>query len=261
MVERQSERVVVLGGRESRLRGEEPVDDHRTLLELARRGEEAEARARSRLVELPAVGYALRLPDWRPPGVVFANEVDVRYVVRAAPLTVTPALSEWPLTRRAADSLVALADVLLLPQASRMPFKRQTPGITPFARGAVVTAAQQTAIGRSDIVTLVADSGGVLGVAVAEELCPPGFAAEPAMKSERTAAPVTATAAWPAGATRWLRLCRARSGPRACVDFRNARTIERCPDHGEIVGGSPDPAGSIDRSGPINAAGASWEQK
>ena len=149
-------------------KGKEPVDDHRTLLELARRGEEAEARARRRLVELSAVGYALRPPDWRPPGVIFADEVDVRYIARAAPLTVTPALSEWPLTRRAADSLVATADVLLPPpQPRRMPFERQAPVITPFARGAVVTAAQQTGIERPDSVTLVADSGGVLGVAVA----------------------------------------------------------------------------------------------
>ena len=149
-------------------KGKEPVDDHRTLLELARRGEEAEARARRRLVELSAVGYALRPPDWRPPGVVFADEVDVRYIARAAPLTVTPALSEWPLTRRAADSLVAMADVMLPPpQPRRMPFERQAAVITPFARGAVVTAAQQTGIDRPDSVTLVADSGGVLGVAVA----------------------------------------------------------------------------------------------
>jgi hypothetical protein len=39
--------------------------------------------------------------------------------------------------------------------------------MTPFARGDVVTAAQQTGIGRLDSVTLVADSGGVLGIAVA----------------------------------------------------------------------------------------------
>lgn len=149
-------------------KGKEPVDDHRTLLELARRGEEAETRARRRLLELPAVGYALRPPDWHPPGVAFADEVDVRYIARAAPLTVTPALSEWPLTRRAADSLVAMADVLLPPtQPGRLPFARQAPAITPFARGAVVTAARQTGIDRPDSVTLVADSGGVLGVAVA----------------------------------------------------------------------------------------------
>ena len=113
-------------------KGKEPVDDHRTLLELARRGEEAEARARRRLVELSAVGYALRPPDWRPPGVAFADEVDVRYIVRAAPLTVTPALSEWPLTHRAADSLVAMADVLLPPvQPGRMAVRSSGAGDHP----------------------------------------------------------------------------------------------------------------------------------
>jgi hypothetical protein len=61
-----------------------------------------------------------------------------------------------------------MADVLLPPpQPRRMPFERQAPVITPFARGAVVTAAQQTEIDRPDSVTLVADSGGVLGVGVA----------------------------------------------------------------------------------------------
>lgn len=149
-------------------KGKEPVDDHRTLLELARRGEDAEVRARGRLVQLPTVGWALRPPDWRPPGVVFAKEVDVRYIARASALTVTPALSEWPLTRRAADSLVAMADALLPPvQPGRMPFGREEPAIAPFARGAVVTAAQQTGIDRPDSVALVADSGGVLGIAVA----------------------------------------------------------------------------------------------
>jgi predicted HTH transcriptional regulator len=44
-------------------KGKEPVDDHRTLLELARRGEEAEARARERLHELPVIGRVLRAPD------------------------------------------------------------------------------------------------------------------------------------------------------------------------------------------------------
>ena len=104
-------------------KGKEPVDDHRTLLELARRGEEAEVRARRRLFELPPVGWALRPPDWRPPGVIFAEEVGIRYIVRAAPLTVTPALAQWPLTRQAAESLVDLANVLLPPSPPRrVPF-------------------------------------------------------------------------------------------------------------------------------------------
>lgn len=56
-------------------KGKEPVDNHRTLLELARRGEEAEQAARRRLLELPAVGFALRPPDFQPPDVAFADEI------------------------------------------------------------------------------------------------------------------------------------------------------------------------------------------
>jgi hypothetical protein len=149
-------------------KGKEPVDDHRTLLELARRGEEAELRARRRLFELPPVGWALRPPDWRPPGVVFGEEVDVRYIVRAAPLTVTAALAEWFLTRPATESLVEMADVLLPPtQPRRLPFERVAPSIAPFARGVVVRAGQHTGIERPDTVTLVADSGGTVGIALA----------------------------------------------------------------------------------------------
>jgi hypothetical protein len=148
-------------------KGKEPVDDHRTLLELARRGEEPELRARRRLFELPPVGWALRPPDWRPPGVIFAEEVDIRYIVRAAPLTVTTALAEWPLTRPAAESLVELANVLLPPSPSRrLPLERQAPAIDPFARGVVVRAAQHTGIERPDTVALVADSGGTVGIAL-----------------------------------------------------------------------------------------------
>lgn len=145
-------------------KGKEPVDDHRTLLELARRGEEAERRARSRLTELPAVGFALRPPDFRPPNIAFAEETDVRFIVRAAPLTVTPALSDWPLTRRAGEALTAVAGELLPPD--RMPFDYQPPTIEPFGRGITVRASQETGIDRSDTVTLIADSGGVLGIAL-----------------------------------------------------------------------------------------------
>lgn len=149
-------------------KGKEPVDDHRTLLELAHRGEEAELRARRRLSELPPVGWALRPPDWRPPGVAIADEVDVRYIVRVAPLTVTPALADWPLTRRAADTLVALANVLLPPTPPRrLPFEREGPWITPFARGVVVEATQQTGVDRPDRVAFVVDTGGVFGISLA----------------------------------------------------------------------------------------------
>lgn len=56
-------------------KGKEPVDNHRTLLELARRGEEAEQAARRRLLERPAVEFALRPPDFQSPDVAFADEI------------------------------------------------------------------------------------------------------------------------------------------------------------------------------------------
>lgn len=145
--------------------GREPVDDHRTLLELARRGDDAEARARRRLAELDGVGMALRPPDFRPGDVAFADEVDVRFIARAAPLTVTPALAGWPLTRRAAETLAEVAGGLL--PAPRMPYGREDPRVEPFGRGVVVRGWQDIASDRRDSVTAVADSGGVVGLGVA----------------------------------------------------------------------------------------------
>ena len=146
-------------------KGKEPVDDHRTLLELARRGEDAENDARHRLSALVDVGFALQAPDFRPPNVAFGDEVAVRYIARAAPLTVTPAFSDWPLTRRAAEALAAVADEHLLPP-HQMPYGREAPYPTPFGRGVVVRGSQETGIGRADEVTLVADSGGVIGISM-----------------------------------------------------------------------------------------------
>lgn len=53
------------------------------------------------------------------------------------------------------------------PRPRRLPFERVTPAIAPFARGVVVRAAQHTGIDRPDTVTLVADSGGTVGIALA----------------------------------------------------------------------------------------------
>lgn len=145
-------------------KGKQPVDDHRTLIDLARRGEEAEERAHRRLSTLPGVGYVLRPPDFRPPGVTFADETDTRYVVRAAPMTVTPAFSDWPLTRAAAEAMLKCADDLL--PSARMPFGRQAPWPEPFSRGMTIRATQETGIDRNDTITFVADSGGVIAAAL-----------------------------------------------------------------------------------------------
>jgi len=146
-------------------KGKEPVDDHRTLLELARRGEEAERAAHQRLRTLRGVGMALQTPDFQPGDVVWGEEPGVRYIARAAPLTVTPAFSDWPLTRRAAEALVSVAEEHLLPP-HRMPFGREAPYATSFGRGVVVRGSQETGIGRADEATLVADSGGVIGISL-----------------------------------------------------------------------------------------------
>lgn len=146
-------------------KGKEPVDDHRTLLELARRGDMAEEAAHRRLRSLRGVGMALHTPDFNPGDVAWSEEPAMRYVVRAAPLTVTPAFSDWPLTRRAAEALSAVADEHLLPPR-RPPYGRQTPYPTPIGRGIVVRGSQEVHANCADEATLVADSGGVIGLSI-----------------------------------------------------------------------------------------------
>jgi Putative DNA-binding domain len=80
-------------------KGKEPVDDHRTLLDLARKGTEAEAKARARLVQQPLIQDALAPPDLDPRKV--ARSPDDQHLVvyvRAAPLTVTPQFVDWPIS-------------------------------------------------------------------------------------------------------------------------------------------------------------------
>jgi len=75
--------------------GIRPVSDHRELLELARRGADAEDEARERPGEPPFLNSALALPfkDHGTP------EFHLRTIVRAAPLTVTPQFRDWPISR------------------------------------------------------------------------------------------------------------------------------------------------------------------
>ncbi len=148
-------------------KGKEPIDDHRTLLELARRGADAELLARRRLAELPPVGNALTPPDWQPSGSTSATDINERYIVRAAPISVTPALAEWPITKRAAAELAVLV-VELLPPAPPMGARDEQapPTVAPFARGVIVEAQRDCPYGTADKVTTVADAGGVIGIAI-----------------------------------------------------------------------------------------------
>jgi hypothetical protein len=141
-------------------KGKEPVDDHQTLLSLARRGEDAQREALDRL-ELLLVRQVLRTPDVESP----ATARSIRYIVRAAPLTVTPALTAWPLTRGAAEACVEIADRLVPPLASvGPPRRRRGPEIRPRGRAVVVTISQRTEMSEEDSASVVADSGGVFGI-------------------------------------------------------------------------------------------------
>jgi hypothetical protein len=144
-------------------KGKEPVDDHRTLLELARRGEDADRRARERLAELPVVGRLLKAPDTR-----WADDTqtEIRFIARAAPLTVTPALTEWPLTRKAGDWCARFAESLLPPVglSGGFVYPREGPHLEPFGRAIAARLTQERGAGGKDAVVVVADSGGVVAV-------------------------------------------------------------------------------------------------
>lgn len=137
-------------------KGKEPVDDHRALLELARRGEDATERTQARMRKLPAVGYLLQTPDSEYP----SDDAGVRFVARAAPLTVTPALSEWPLSRRAAEWCLARVDSLV-PQVA--PYRRTGPHLEPYGRAIAARVSQEHGFDAEDACVVVADSGGVIG--------------------------------------------------------------------------------------------------
>jgi hypothetical protein len=147
-------------------KGKEPVDDHRTLLELARRGDDANHNAGLRLRQLPTVGQLLRTPDtiWSRT-VLESDQQSVRFIARAAPLTVTPALGQWPLTESAASTCLECADQLL-PQAneSGMRLRRDGPWPEPFARAIAVRLEQYRETTYTDGVTVIADSGGVIAI-------------------------------------------------------------------------------------------------
>lgn len=143
-------------------KGKERIDDHRTLLSLARRGGEAGAAARERLVSLPLIQRALIPPDV-PPGWL-ARTPDQDHVVmmlRAAPLTVTPSFAEWPISRAGAD--------WCRDAAGRLTGRREQPGPDAFqrepqARGVVVRCVVlQPLPSRHQWGTVVAaDSGGII---------------------------------------------------------------------------------------------------
>lgn len=140
-------------------KGKEPIDDHQTLLALAHRGEEAEVRARQRLDSLPLVAHATPLG-------ISAGGSYARAVVRAAPFTVTPQFTEWPISKQGASLCLQLVDELVLGD--------EPPLLESAARGAIARKMQlkpsPTAADWAGIVA--ADSGGVIATRFVQQLEP-----------------------------------------------------------------------------------------
>lgn len=166
-----------------------PIQDHATVVALARRGEEAARLARQRLVKTPAVASLLRTPDspfWaedHPPAEPIDDQItaarqeqvdretppfpDVRIVARAAPYTVTPTVRDWPLTAAASEWVLEQADRLVRSELlGGMSFGRQGPFHEVFGRAIAARVTQVTGPDARDEAVVVVDSAGVVGAQI-----------------------------------------------------------------------------------------------
>lgn len=140
-----------------------PVDDHQTVLAMARRGEDAAEAARARLRETPAVKHTFMAPDSGIP----QNHQGIEVLARAAPLTVTPAHSDWALTRVAAELCSAAAERLVprfLP--GEFDYGRSGPDLRPQGRAISAVVFQEKGGGSQDRAIVLADSNGTVAASI-----------------------------------------------------------------------------------------------
>jgi hypothetical protein len=138
-------------------KGKEPVNDHRTLLAIAQKGEQAEALASERMRTLPSVAEALTTGE---------EDLEIVFTARAAPVTMNPAASDWVLTRAGEHAVVESADRLLPgpppPQPGSLQIgRREGPVVLPFGRAVSATVRQSGLFQEARTAVVVADSGGV----------------------------------------------------------------------------------------------------
>jgi hypothetical protein len=140
--------------------GRVPVESHAGVIALAQRGREAERDARDRLSSSWAVQSEFVPPDVNPQRI--ARESDPQsftVVVRAAPLTVSPAFVEWPISASGGPDACCRAVADLLPGTDG------SVHIRPRARGVAVHKKASTDFGRQELVAgASADSLGVVGI-------------------------------------------------------------------------------------------------
>jgi hypothetical protein len=140
--------------------GKLPVDSHEGVLALAQRGRESERAARERLVSSWIIQSELTPPDVDSRIARESDPQSFTVLVRAAPLTVSPTLVQWPISGAGAQACYEVADALLAGG-------NDSPWLTPRARG--VAARKQTSadFGREQIsVAAIADSLGVVAIQI-----------------------------------------------------------------------------------------------
>lgn len=169
-----------------------PLRSHDELVALARRGEHAARVARERLSETAAVAYLLRTPDspyWaidhapesqatekqqaastdqaEPDLTEDAPLPDIRIVARAAPLTITPTVRDWPLTRAAGNWVLERVDELVPSMGlPGMAYPRLGPVHESFGRAIGARVTQETGISGRDEAVVVVDCAGVVGAQI-----------------------------------------------------------------------------------------------
>lgn len=138
--------------------GKVPLDRHDAVLALAQRGRDAEREAHRRLPTSWIVQSELTPPDVDQARIARGGDPDsFVVVVRAAPLTVSPAMRDWPISGSGVAACCQLAEDLL-------GGVRTAPAVQPRARGVVVRKGERVGgvTGEDWHVTVAADSMGLV---------------------------------------------------------------------------------------------------
>lgn len=141
--------------------GKRPISDHSTLVELARRGEEALRRAQHRHEAMVLVDRALASPSHLPEDPPGAPEgslpLPLEWIVRAAPLTVPTAFADRALSKAAVDKSVDATKRLWGGEGARP--GRHRVDLDVFARGLCTEGRH---LGLPTMVNVALDAGGIV---------------------------------------------------------------------------------------------------
>jgi hypothetical protein len=140
-------------------KGTENVTDQSLLLDLARRGEEALARARER-TSIDSIVLALATPE--RPELVAVSDAEPYAVVRASLVTSMPQFAAWATSKAAAKSVVAAADIV----ASALSVNIDAGGTNVTVRGRGVTAGWRGGFDVPVAARVAVEAEGVVGARV-----------------------------------------------------------------------------------------------